>query len=82
MENIFWVVSKITWALLAPETLLLFFLILSVSFLWTRYDKQGRVLISSTVIIITMVSVLPLSYWILRPLEDQFVTPEEITESS
>ena len=78
MENIFWVVSKITWALLAPETLLLFFLILSVSLLWTRYDKQGRALISFTVIMITMVSVLPLSYWILRPLEDQFVTPKKL----
>jgi uncharacterized SAM-binding protein YcdF (DUF218 family) len=78
MENILWVVSKIIWALLAPETLLLFFLILSVSLLWTRYDKQGRALISATVIIISMVSVLPLSYWILRPLEDQFVTPKKL----
>jgi hypothetical protein len=29
MESIFWVISKIAWALIAPETLLLFLLILS-----------------------------------------------------
>jgi len=80
MENIFWIVSKITWAILAPETLLLFFLILSASFLWTRYYKQGRVLISSTVIIITMVSVLPFSYWVLRPLEDLFIIPDKLPD--
>jgi len=72
MESVFWVVSKIAWALIAPESFLLFLMILSVGLLWTRYNKQGRILISSTVIIIATVSVLPLSYWVLRPLEDRF----------
>ena len=78
MESIFWVISKIAWALIAPETLLLFLLILSAGLLWTRYNKQGRVLISSTVFIITLVSVLPFSSWILRPLEDRFPIPKEL----
>ena len=80
MESVFWVVSKIVWALIAPETLLLFLLILSAGLLWTRYNKQGRVLISSTVFIITMVSVLPFSLWILRPLEDRFAIPEKLPD--
>ena len=78
MESIFWVISKIAWALIAPETLLLFLLILSAGLLWTRYNKQGRVLISSTVFIIILVSVLPFSSWILRPLEDRFPIPKEL----
>ena len=73
VESIFWVISKITWAIIAPETLLLFLLILSAGLLWTRYNKLGRVLISSTVFIITLVSVFPFSSWILRPLEDRFL---------
>ena len=78
VESIFWVISKIAWALIAPETLLLFLLILSAGLLWTRYNKQGRVLISSTVFIFTLVSVLPFSSWILRPLEDRFPIPKEL----
>ena len=80
MESVFWVVSKIAWALIAPETFLLILMILSAGLLWTRYDKQGRILISSTVLIIAMVSVLPFSYWILRPLEDRFTVPEKLPD--
>jgi len=80
MESVFWVVSKIAWALIAPESFLLFLMILSAGLLWTRYNKQGRILISSTVIIIATVSVLPLSYWVLRPLEDRFTIPEKLPD--
>ena len=80
MESVFWVVSKIVWTLIAPETLLLFLMILSAGLLWTRYNKQGRILISSTVIIIATVSVLPLSYWVLRPLEDRFTIPKKLPD--
>ena len=80
IESVFWVISKIVWALIAPEALLLFLLILGVGLLWTRYNKQGRVLISSTVLIITLVSVLPFSSWILRPLEDRFPIPKELPD--
>jgi len=80
IESVFWVMSKIVWALIAPETLLLFLLILSAGLLWTRYDKRGRVLISSTVCIITLVSILPISSWILRPLEDRFPIPKELPD--
>ncbi|MBT3514607.1 MAG: YdcF family protein [Nitrospina sp.] len=70
--------SKIMWAFIAPETLLLFLLILSTGLLWTRYNKQGRILIGATVFIITLVSILPFSSWILRPLEDRFPIPKEL----
>ena len=80
MESVFWVVSKITWTLIAPESFLLFLMILSAGLLWTRYNKQGRILISSTVLIIAMVSVLPFSYWVLRPLEDRFTIPEKLPD--
>ena len=77
MESVFWVVSKIAWAFIAPETLLLILMILSAGLLWTRYNKQGRVLISFAVFIIILVSVLPFSSWILRPLEDRFPIPKK-----
>ena len=78
MENIFWFISKISWALIAPETLLLFLLILSSSLLWTRYNKQGRILISYTILFIAMVSIFPFSSWILRPLEERFPVPKKL----
>ncbi len=78
MENTFWLISKILWALIAPETLLLFLLILSSGLLWSRYYQQGRVLISSTILFIAMVSVFPFSSWILRPLEERFPVPKNL----
>jgi uncharacterized SAM-binding protein YcdF (DUF218 family) len=78
MENIFWFISKILWALIAPETLLLFLLILSSGLLWSQYNKQGRVLISSTILFIGMVSIFPFSSWILRPLEERFPVPKKL----
>lgn len=80
MESVFWVISKIVWAIIAPETLLLFLLILSSGLLWTRYNKQGHLLISFTVFIIAMVSVFPVSSWILRPLEDRFPIPKKLPD--
>ena len=52
MDNIFWIISKIVWNLMAPETLLLFLLIFGVSLLWTRRNKSGRFIITATVAIV------------------------------
>jgi uncharacterized SAM-binding protein YcdF (DUF218 family) len=78
MDSIFWIISKVSWALIAPETSLLFFLILSSCLLWTRYNSQGRALISFTVLFITMVSIFPFSSWVLRPLEERFPIPKQL----
>jgi len=80
MESVFWVVSKIIWNLIAPETLLLFLLILGAGLLWTRRNKGGRFIITVTVAIVAMVSVLPFSTWILRPLEERFSIPQKLPD--
>ena len=80
MDNIFWVISKIVWNLMAPETLLLFLLIFGVSLLWTRRNKSGRFIITATVAIVAMVSILPFSTWILHPLEDRFSIPKKLPD--
>ena len=78
MESFFWIVSKITWALIAPEALLLFLLILSAGLLWTKHNKKGRALASFTILVVAMVSILPISSWTLRLLEDRFAVPEKL----
>ncbi len=78
MDNIFWIVSKVFWGLVAPETLLLFLLILGVGLLWIRNNKGGRFIITATVVAISMISILPFSTWVLRPLEDSFSMPQKL----
>ncbi len=78
MENIFWVVSKVIWSLLAPEVLLLFLLILGTCLLWTRHSKRGHNIITFSVVIIALITILPFSDLILSPLENRFPVPKKL----
>ena len=80
MDNIFWIISKIIWGLVAPETSLLILLICGTGLLWTRRNKSGRWIITGTIAVIVMISIFPLSTWILRPLENRFPIPSELPE--
>ena len=80
MDSIFWVVSKVVWSLIAPETLLLFLLILGAGLLWTRRNKRGRFIITVTVAVVAMVSILPFSTWVLSPLEGRFSIPKKLPD--
>ena len=76
MDSIFWVISKFIWILIAPETALLFLLVLGSFLLWTRREKLGRRVITLTAVIVVVVTVLPLSDLILFPLENRFPIPK------
>ena len=76
MDTIFWVVSKVIWILIAPETVLLFLLVLGSFLLWTRREKLGRRVITFTAVIVVVVAILPLSDLILFPLENRFPVPK------
>ena len=80
MENTFWVISKIIWGVLAPETFFLILLIFGTGLLWTRLNKVAGLIITSSVIIIAMISILPFSTWILYPLENRFPIPSKLPE--
>jgi len=80
MDNTFWVISKVFWGIVAPETSLLILLILGTVLLWTRRNKAGGLIITSSVVIIAMVSIFPFSTWIFHPLENRFPIPSKLPD--
>jgi len=80
MDNTFWVLSKVIWGIVAPETSLLILLIFGTVLLWTRRNKAGGVIITSSVVIIAMISIFPFSAWIFHPLENRFPIPFKLPE--
>ena len=80
MDNTFWVISKVVWGIVAPETSLLILLIFGTVLLWTRLNKSGGVIITTAVFIIAMVSIFPFSTWIFHPLENRFPIPSKLPE--
>ena len=80
MDNIFWVISKVIWGIVAPETSLLILLILGTVLMWTRRNKAASLILTSSVVVIAMVSIFPFSTWILHPLENRFPIPSKLPE--
>ena len=80
MDNTFWVISKIVWGIVAPETSLLILLIFGTVLLWIRLNKSGGVIITTAVFIIAMISIFPFSTWIFHPLENRFPVPSKLPE--
>jgi uncharacterized SAM-binding protein YcdF (DUF218 family) len=81
METTFWILSKLLWQLLAPEKVLLILLFLGATLLWTRKNILGRWLISIAVLILMVGTLLPISSFLLWPLEERFSPPSELPKN-
>ena len=69
-------VSKILWAVLQPSMLLLIMLLAGALLLGTRYQRAGRRLILASAVLLLVGGLLPLSTWLILPLEDRFPRPQ------
>ena len=78
MDNTFWVISKVIWGIVAPETSLLILLILGTALIWTRRNKAGSLIVTTSVVIIALISIFPFSNWIFHPLENRFPIPSKL----
>ena len=81
MENLFWVLSKLLWVLVSPETLVLLLLSLGTILLWTERKTAGRRLVTLGAFIVLAVSFLPLDTLLLRPLEERFPAPSALPDT-
>ena len=68
----FFVLSKILWALVNPGNLLLLLLILGAVLLWTRWRRFGRWLVAFSTVAFLILAVLPLGKWAFGVLENRF----------
>jgi uncharacterized SAM-binding protein YcdF (DUF218 family) len=65
-------ISRILWGLAQPGTLLVVLIVAGALLLATRYDRVGRWLVIAAAVLGFVGGVLPLSTWVILPLEDRF----------
>ncbi|NQV83806.1 MAG: YdcF family protein [Rhodospirillales bacterium] len=68
----FFALSKIFWFFVNPGNLLLVVLCLGAGFLWTRWRRLGRWLISAVATTGFILAVFPFGSWLFGALEDRF----------
>src|SRR5688572_23704280 len=78
MDNGFFLVSKILWALLAPDLLLIYLLAAGVVCLYRQKIKAAKILVSSALALLVIIAILPVGLWLLYPLEKRFPANPEL----
>ncbi|HXP32210.1 MAG TPA: YdcF family protein [Stellaceae bacterium] len=69
------VVSKLFWLVARPGNLLCLILALGVLLMWTSRWRRGGALVAVASLGFFVVTVLPVSDWVIAPLEQRFVPP-------
>lgn len=72
------VLSKVLWALVQPSSLLLVLLITGSAFLIAGRRSLGTWLAASATAALGIIGLLPVSTWLLLPLENRFQPDPEI----
>ncbi|MDP2142368.1 MAG: YdcF family protein [Gammaproteobacteria bacterium] len=78
MDTLFFLSSKILWALVSPDSLLLILLVASWLLLALGLSRWGRHLLTITCAAALLVAFLPLGEWLFYPLERRFTTNPEL----
>ena len=74
MDNLFFYISKLTWLLVSPDSLLLVLIILSLVFLYVGKQKLAKLILSTASGFLIIIAFLPVGEWLLYPLESRFQT--------
>ena len=71
MDTLFFILSKVVWAFLKPESWIVFGLALTCIFLWRQRVAGAFVCAGTTLAFVLVVGIFPIGAWLLRPLEAQ-----------
>lgn len=72
VDSVFYWVSKLVWALFAPDHLLLILLTLVCGLFWSGYQQIALYGFSALVLLCWVIALLPVGSWLLLPLETKF----------
>lgn len=72
MDTLFFWASKLIWALISPDSLLLVLIVASWLLLWTGMRRTARLVLGTACLITTAIAFLPLGEWLYYPLETRF----------
>jgi len=82
MPDLFFYSSKIIWALVAPDHLLLLLLTLAFVLLLGRYRSTGLRLLAIVLLVAWLIAILPIADAMFHPLESRFIhnptLPEQV----
>ncbi|MBF0471232.1 MAG: YdcF family protein [Gammaproteobacteria bacterium] len=73
MESLFFWVSKVVWAVISPDTLLVIAVVVATGLLWSRWLKTGRWLLTLIAAVMVAITFIPFGSWMLLPLENRFM---------
>lgn len=80
-DNLFFFFSKVAWAFLSPSNLLIFLFILGTLLaIFSRCSAALKILIPTSILAL-MITVYPVSDWLMEPLEKRFQAPEVLPEA-
>lgn len=65
-------ISKLVWLLLQPSMLMVVLLIGGAALLGTRFQRTARAALIGAAALVVVGGILPLSTWLILPLEDRF----------
>lgn len=80
MDTLFFLLSKIMWLIVSPDSLLLILIILTLFLLYTNKLKPAKVLLASISGILFIIAFFPLGEWLLYPLESHFTNNPALPE--
>ena len=80
MDTIFFYLSKIIWAFISPDNLLLILILATLTLLFLKKYKTATKLLTFISIILIIIAFLPVGKWMLYPLETRFQTNPALPE--
>ena len=74
MDTVFFIASKLIWAMLRPDSLLMLGLVAAWA-LARRRPRLSRGLLGAVLALMALVAAWPVQDWLLRPLETAYPRP-------
>lgn len=72
----FYYLSKVIWFVVQPSGLLLILVVAAAVFAFTRYQQLARAFAVAAAVLFIVGGLLPLSTWLVLPLEERFPRPD------
>mgnify|MGYP006870599069 CR=1 FL=1 len=74
MDTLFFLISKIIWLFLSPDSLLLILILITLALLYLGKNQQAKIVLTSISGILLILSFFSVGEWLLYPLEARFPT--------
>lgn len=72
MDTLFFVLSKLAWALIAPDSMLVLLFALGLVLLLKGYLRWAKYILSTLFALMLVISIFPVGEWLLYPLETKY----------